>query len=157
MRLRRAPRHAPVVDATAKEIAADARPLSRITGTGTTTMSTVTTLRTERLLEPGHAAGTNAGGSRCPPPLFTATTHVERPPRPRLTPKPGPISLPSGRRPHPKRGRNEKRPPTEAASTFQAKIAKTVAPSKTRVHASEVANHNGLCFMAYPKPRWSAA
>jgi hypothetical protein len=52
-------------------------------------------------------------------------------------------------------GLERKRPPTDAAPTFQAKIATTVAPTKTRVHASGVANHNGLCFMAYPKPRWS--
>ena len=37
---------------------------------------------------------------------------------------------------------SRKRPPTEAASTFQAKIAKTAAPRKMRVHASGVAYHN---------------
>jgi len=57
----------------------------------------------------------------------------------------------------PTRGFNERGPPTEAAPTFQTKIAKTVAPSKTSVHASGIANHNGLCLMAYPKPRWSTA
>ena len=51
----------------------------------------------------------------------------------------------------------ERGPPTAAAPTFQTKIAKTVAPSKTSVHASGIANHNGLCLMAYPKPRWSTA
>jgi hypothetical protein len=39
---------------------------------------------------------------------------------------------------------------TEAASISQAKIAKIVAPSKTRVHAIEVANHT-VSFMAYPQ------
>jgi hypothetical protein len=50
-----------------------------------------------------------------------------------------------------------KRPPTEAASTFQAKIAKNVAPNKTRVHASEVANRNESFFMACPPKRHQPA
>jgi hypothetical protein len=47
--------------------------------------------------------------------------------------------------------RNERGPPTEAAPTFQAKIVKSVAPTKTRVHAIVVANHNVSCFMACPQ------
>jgi hypothetical protein len=34
------------------------------------------------------------------------------------------------------------------AFTLQTKIAKIVVPSKTRVHAIEVANHNASYFMA---------
>jgi hypothetical protein len=37
------------------------------------------------------------------------------------------------------------------AFTLQTKIAKIIAPSKTRVHAIEVANHNALYFMACPQ------
>jgi hypothetical protein len=38
----------------------------------------------------------------------------------------------------------------EAAFHFQAKVARIVAPSKTRIHAIEVANH-AVSFMAYPQ------
>jgi hypothetical protein len=37
------------------------------------------------------------------------------------------------------------------AFALQTKIAKIIAPSKTRVHAVEVANHNALYFMACPR------
>ena len=48
---------------------------------------------------------------------------------------------------HTAKGPQRKRPPTEAAPTFQTKIAKTVAPSKTSVHASGIANHFGLALV----------